>query len=102
MALTQVHCPANLGAITSVRLRIDGRDQWNVHSVSVHDYFNDGGHVTHFVCDCWLDSGAGAVGPSTRLLQNTFRGKATLKFLFNFVYICTALVKIYPSKSNAF
>ena len=84
--LTQVHCPTNIGAITSVRLRIEGTDGWNVHSVSVHDYFNDGGHVTHFVCDCWLDSGAWPVGPSTRLLYNSFIGKATF---FLILYTCS-------------
>ena len=77
--LTQVHCPTNIGAITSVRLRIEGTDGWNVHSVTVHDYVND--HVTHFACNCWLDSGAGAVGPSTRFLNNTFMGNSTLKLL---------------------
>ena len=64
---------SDIGTVTSVRLRIDGNDGWNVGDIEVQDFVND--DVIHFNCDCWLDNGAGAVGPNSVVVSRSNTGE---------------------------
>ena len=67
---------SDIGTVTSVRLRIDGNDGWNVGDIEVQDFVND--DVIDFNCNCWIDDGADAAGPSTVVVERSDTGEKAL------------------------